>query len=446
MVKRLFLNLVLTIGAAGSVFAASGSDGSWRLHPTFDKFIDRIIATPSKIYVVAYGQEYDSRSWQYNEKLGSLFVYDKESEEFTCYNEANYLSEPTVERTLYNEKGKYLFVLYSNGNIDLLSDDGTVRNIPGLKSMVTTESKGVNDIVFCPEFNEVYVSTDFGFIVVDDKKGEISRSRVYSTPVQSMCRVENGVAAVIGNSLYLAPANKPLLNLEEFTQYSNAGNAQKLLPLNNNKMVMVGLKGNLTVLHRLDIAGDGTLASDYTYAENDYQTEQRTDQGYVINAGWVMRVIDYDGNIRSVEIPEEYRFKNASFWNENEIWYSEPRKGLASVRPSTDGGAWTITRQPFRPNAPAAFLSMFDNVVYSPTYGILATNHGIRKPLDAQWTRTPSLVSGLKDGEWKYMLPPMPTAMPMPTAIYSHRLMVFRLILKSQTMYIPAPCITAFSA
>ena len=67
--------------------------------------------------------------------------------------------------------------MYANSNVDILHDNGKVFNIPDIKNAILTTAKGINDVKFYGD--RIYLATDFGIVVLNDKKNEVSESYNY---------------------------------------------------------------------------------------------------------------------------------------------------------------------------------------------------------------------------------------------------------------------------
>lgn len=406
MTKKLSLAAALLLGMSGAAHGAT--DGDWKLYPTYDNYFNQVVVTPSKTYVVALSQLYNASVDQYSTSLGNLFVYDQDGDEYKAYTLRDKLSEVTVSKIAYNEKSKYLFVLYDNGNIDLLYDNGKVKNIPGLKSFTLKTSKAVNDIVFVPEYNEVYLSTAFGYVVIDDNKGVISTSRNFSTSVTTMTRVGDYLYLVSGGDCYMSRADAANLSLSDFTSGVNStlATATNFLPLTTtNSFAAITSSECMCVT----INEDGSVNSISRKTLRSVTKVQRSSQGYVTYSTSQYGFIpyDFDGtqSVSVVTAPSGMTDSYASSWDFKEFWLARPRKGLTSLKYADS--AWTVTRDAMSPNAPACYLSIQQNMAYSSKYGVLATNHSVTREYTDQTTRPTNLnlVSGLKDGVWTVYAP-----------------------------------------
>lgn len=101
-------------------------------------------------------------------RVGVLFGFDKETEEMESYSKNNILNDIDIANIYYNYDKKYLVIVYANSNVDILHDNGKVFNIPDIKNAILTTAKGINDVKFYGD--RIYLATDFGIVVLNDKK------------------------------------------------------------------------------------------------------------------------------------------------------------------------------------------------------------------------------------------------------------------------------------
>ena len=196
--KRI-LFLILGILA---VCSFSASADSWRLHPTYGYFLKRIIDTPKYTYLLSGNQPYISFAADYASVTNSLFRYDKGEKETEWLNISTKLSAPVIVASEYNFEKGYLMVCYDNGDIDLLYDNGNVVNVPGLKVADASYSKIINSVTMVPGSDEVYLSTDFGYLTVNDKKGEVGTSRILDRAVTAAVKFDNQIFFGTADGLY----------------------------------------------------------------------------------------------------------------------------------------------------------------------------------------------------------------------------------------------------
>lgn len=102
----------------------------------------------------------------------SVFCYTPTDKSVTTYDKASGLSDCLVSQIAWCAPAKRLLILYENNNIDLLSDNGDVINIPDYRNKSMTTDKTVNSIYVAG--NSAYLCNGFGIVKLNMKTGEIS--------------------------------------------------------------------------------------------------------------------------------------------------------------------------------------------------------------------------------------------------------------------------------
>ena len=97
--------------------------------------------------------------------LTGLLRYDRASGEIQTYDKTNGLSDVQIRQIAWNAEIGSLIITYENSNIDLISDFGTVTNIPDILNSTVTGSKLINTIY--TEGSMAFLSCDFGIVAVD---------------------------------------------------------------------------------------------------------------------------------------------------------------------------------------------------------------------------------------------------------------------------------------
>ncbi len=138
---------------------------------------------------------------------GCLYRFDKDTKENESLNRANYLNDVTVSNIYYNDYRGYLMVVYDNSNIDVITSDGTVINLPEIKAASLTQSKTVNDVTFTQQ-GRVYVATDFGYVVLNDKKWEVLESRIFGGKVNSVVEMNGYLLLSQGSDIRYGKVGK----------------------------------------------------------------------------------------------------------------------------------------------------------------------------------------------------------------------------------------------
>lgn len=169
--------LFLLFAAPKSTINAVNSDG-WTLYPSYSN-ITEIEPTGKEVYVLA---------------SNSLFSYNPTDGLITTYDKTNLLSDIEATHIAWSKSGARLIITYKNSNIDLLSKDGTITNVPDLYMKETTYDKTINSIYIYNQY--AYLSTAFGIVKMNVRNGSIDDSYQLGFQVD-YCYIE-------GNYIYAA--------------------------------------------------------------------------------------------------------------------------------------------------------------------------------------------------------------------------------------------------
>lgn len=220
--------------------------GKWRTHLAYNS-VSQIAQSANNIFAVSEGA------------LFSISKNDTDDQIF--YSKMSGLSDANILKIDYDKANNQLLIIYQNGNIDIMHSAG-VNNIPDLHNKQMSSGKGVNNVFF--KGDSAYISCDFGIIVLNMKKREISDTYIIganSTEVKvvSTTIFNNKIYAVTANTVYSADATNPnLVNYEYWkntTGLPGSGNYQsmfsfsgKLLLLRNKKLYMMESNNSWTPL------------------------------------------------------------------------------------------------------------------------------------------------------------------------------------------------------
>ena len=144
--------------------------GSWKKHNQFiGAKVQSIIDTDSCVYTIMNN---------------SLMRFDKATRQTQALSRNEGLSDAMVNQIYYNYEDRYLLVAYLNSNIDLIDSDGRIINVPVLSNMVYAGEKVINDVTF--GHGRIYLSTSFGFVVVNGTTHEMEYYRNYGKLFRSI--------------------------------------------------------------------------------------------------------------------------------------------------------------------------------------------------------------------------------------------------------------------
>ncbi|MBO5720703.1 MAG: hypothetical protein J6R61_04175 [Bacteroidales bacterium] len=258
--KRVYLIILSLLVYLCPIFSQSEMF-EWQTYSAFDA-PQQVIEGKDCIYILSDGY---------------LYSYDKEYAELAEINRNNYLYDTEITLIKYDVIKDMLVIAYANSNVDILYKDETY-NIPYIKEAIMTTSKKINNINFLPERDEIYLSTDFGIVIVNSKKFEIKNSFELETKIldatffedryfmvdseRNLCSCsEDNIPYEIGNwdIKYKFPTNpKTLLALSDVLWIQTAGEIWSYNTAKGVKNVAYGKYSSLDVNPLGEIYAYGT--------------------------------------------------------------------------------------------------------------------------------------------------------------------------------------------
>jgi hypothetical protein len=132
---------------------------------------------------------------------GTLYSYGKEDSRVTVYSRQTGLHDTDVGWIGYSAGAKTLLIIYRNGNIDLMNDDG-LYNLPYLKNTTAIRDKEIYDVYFHNE--NAYVAAKFGIMVIRLDRREIAETYNLDMAVYGVCIQGETIYASTENGLLKA--------------------------------------------------------------------------------------------------------------------------------------------------------------------------------------------------------------------------------------------------
>ena len=197
--KRITYTFLLTCMVVSSIVAQSV--GEWNTYLAYYKTTN-IAEGNNHIYAVADG---------------SLFSYSKEDNSITHYSRQTGLSDNDINNICFNPEVNTLLITYTNGNIDLLGENG-IYNISYLLDNSNVTDKTFNNIYLYKEL--AYLSTNFGIIVLNMDKKEIKDTYKINVKVYSVAIKDNHIYASTSSGLKYASLDSNLLDYNVWKSYS----------------------------------------------------------------------------------------------------------------------------------------------------------------------------------------------------------------------------------
>ena len=141
----------------------------------------------------------------------SLYCYNTQDNSIQTFDKANSLSDCEIEHIAWCQTAHSLLILYANNNMDILSGNGTVTNVPAYYNFTTSSDKTINDVYVYG--SNAYLATGFGIVNINMKAKEISNTYNLGFKVD-YCYINgnNIFAASSTQGLYSAPLSANLLD------------------------------------------------------------------------------------------------------------------------------------------------------------------------------------------------------------------------------------------
>lgn len=399
MLKKIF-SIVLTMAAISPAAFSQGArpSGTWQFHTTFNPLPARVFQGPTLSYYLARPQVYRADIPDNNRDISFLFSIDQVTGEVRPLGRQAGLSSDLIAAAEYNPQKEYLLLVHEDYSIDLLYDNGEVVNIPALRSFNGASDKKVNSITFDPENDRAYLATNFGFISINDSKGEVADSRLYRTPLKSVARAGDKFLVTDGLEILVAPADNIPLSLEDYRREIIDGEPYQFLPLGDEACGLLTLNNKQNYLWKLDLKGETLSPQELRSSYGAFHSRNR--DGYIVALGNRMGQLKEDGTLELSSVEAADANNQAASYGNLKFIFAPEGSGYYYRLLSKPGNPaeWTTLSEPSMPDAPRPFQSTC--LAWSPNYGFLAANHDLGPTFSNQALHNPLQLSGLKDGSW----------------------------------------------
>lgn len=393
----------------------------WRFHPSFDRTPLRIIDTPDNTYFLVHQQIFKKNIEGYNFPSLTLFKFDKKNPEngITPLVKDVALTSADIRLADYSPKGDYLIIVYNDGGVDLIDKNNELTYVDKLKKYSVPGMDIVNSVTFEPSTGDAWVATDAGYMHINASSFTVEDIQVLGKAITAIGRFSNRTVALSDNSAWMATTDKPV-EFSEFSKITNITSPSVLMPLSENCFGYIqGAPGTTRPLMVATYSGDTwktkQLGSDnfYSLVANE-SLVSRYESNFIPNRdgflcfssskAWQLRSPADGEEASAFSITLDQSPLTLGSWDFSDFWsYRDrgtfvPRHATYSADNSAVSATWSDISDPIRPNAPAAFICT--HMSYSPTYGMLAMNHGVEYHFKYTGAMTPNLLSGVKNGNW----------------------------------------------
>lgn len=346
MIKKFYLLLLLVLPL--SVMAQTGT-GSWTVHSRFlPASAKNIIDTENSVYYL----------------LGNdLFCFNKVTKESVSLNKTNNLSDVLVNGIYYNHDKNYLLITYDDANIDVITSNGVQYNIPNVKEALIPEEKGINHVTFGSK--GVYVSTKFGYVLIDDDNFVVKEYHNYATTIYSTEEIGDKLILSASGYFYYSGKDSQHETLNSFKKADNyttdtAGVVTtyngKTYAINDSKFFL-NSSGRLFVV-TMATSGSTAIFTRDQVVEKAADNVQKTPTGFLANfmASKYYYTFDAEGG--------------------NATKKTTSLAEMFSSSPKCDGTMWSINTNGLHSSTASSTYYKIDGILITSTPWWMAYNKG----------------------------------------------------------------------
>ena len=334
------LSLILV---SSSLFSQEIGIGQWRTHLPYQKVID-VVAFEKFIYAAT---PFD------------IFTYSKTDNRIERIDKVKGLNDIGISKIAYHKETNSLLIAYSNTNMDILRQDGSVINIADIKNKDILGNKTINNIEF--RDNLAYLSCGFGIVVLDMNKLEI-KDTWYIGPegsfinVQDLAYNDTSFLAATEKGIYYADINAS--NLADFNEWHTDSRLPSSLFYNQ----IEAFNGEIIANYEADAFDGDTLyrfngtSWDYFLPENKSRHFELNVSGdkLLISERYDVNVIDKNPDVGSYKIwnPGGMNLSplSADMDNEFNTWIGDSKRGLVKTWSHGNNGELIQPNGPGTPN------------------------------------------------------------------------------------------------
>ena len=371
MIKKFYLLLLLLMPLS---VLAQLENGSWTVHSRFlPATAKNIIDTESSVYYL----------------LGNdLFCFNKVTKENVSVDKTNKLSDVLVNGIYYNHDKNYLVVTYDDANIDVITSNGVQYNIPNVKDALIPNEKGINYITFGSR--GMYVSTKFGYLLIDDDNFVVKEYHNYSTNIYSAEEVGDKLILSASGYFYYSGRESNHETLSNFGRAQNysvdtAGVATyyngKTLAINDSKFFL-NSAGNALYVVSMATSGSSTTFTRTQVVAAVADNVQKTTTGFLANFMASKYYYTFDANGGTAT-------KKTTSLAE-----------MFSSSPKCDGTLWSINANGVHSSAASGTYYKIEGVLITTQPWWMAYNKGEHRMYLGS-TADNGVLTGLKSGKYE---------------------------------------------
>ena len=305
----------------------------------------------------------------------NLLTYDTEDTSVRTFNCLEHLNGVHIACMNYNKQTHTLVLVYTDGGIDLLNDDGSIHYLPDLKEKAIA-NKDVNSVH--TEGYMAYLCTGFGYIELDLKEKVLRNTYNLGLNTRSIVLLENNIYLGTTKGIYTCPLDKNKLQKDNWKAISTSNFAN-----------LTHFDGMLWGQAYQKVYSINPITGKHSVASQELARFLRNCGDYLIWASEEAICI-CTAQKQITTIKQQNNWHDVSYQN-GSFWVSQGDEGLHCY--TIQGTTLTHKAGPIQPNSPKRDLSYRMQWVGNN----LLVAGGINT-VDAIYNNPTAMI--LKDGEW----------------------------------------------
>ncbi len=347
----IWIILLMLLGFTSTTLKAENlAIGEWKSHLAYSN-VTTSESAGKLLYVIA---------------SGALFSIDSEDESLTTYSKVEQLNDQDITHIIYNQNQKTLIIIYSDYNIDLLTEDGTAYNIPDYMNKTLSQTKTVNSLTSVGDY--VYLNTAFGIVELNVKTRLITNTYILGKSVSSSVKADGICLAATKGGLFKGNLSDNLLDVENWMQI-NSNVYSQIAYFDNNIFLVKESDGLFTFSAETNLL---TLKE-----SGNYSKIRISGKHMLVTTGW--NTIDYTSSTEKTKFKPEVYFSSISYMEG--YYYISTYSGyiLLKTKLNTDKSVIETQETMITPNGPirnlADYMRVENGLLYVCGGGIFANRY-----------------------------------------------------------------------
>lgn len=333
MIYRIFLLVLSSLMA--TTLSAHIPVGEWSVYNNYTHRTGKVIDTADKVFFLSEG---------------NLFHYDKKSDETFGYTMFNGLSGVDIADIYRNNAGRYLLVVYGDGNIDLLHDNGDIINLGDIKDAPQVTGKNINDVAF--EGNLVHVAAGFGIVTFNTRDYTVVESGIFNREVTAIAVVGENMVICCDDKLYTSPLKERHNTFDAFTPLGELASMSMAGISENRALSVDGRDNGKAYVIEFDFEKGSFKARDITMGRSRHIID--SGDFHTVSSRYELAIFDSEGRqLERIDIPSEFRLLDdepcvSTCKGMESVWLIN-RDGLCNVNMGNKGESLTFNHAFLRP-------------------------------------------------------------------------------------------------